>query len=322
MRIRAQGFLTILAGLCCAAQAHAGAHTGDSEYLFPGMPRIETEQLADGVYGFRHTFYRNVFIVTDEGVIATDPMNARAAAALRKAIAEVTDQPVRYVAYSHSHWDHSSGGALFKQEGAQFVAQERCAANHVENPNPDIVPPDITYDDYYEIELGGKSLEMFYFGPSHDNCLVVMVVNPGNFLFMVDTANPPSGWQMHYNPAVSEDRVWNMVPWHDQVEALIEERGIETVIGAHMNAGIDPETGKYGIVRGTTGPATVVAETRDFWKAGIDAVRAKLASGTPPTEVPDALVEDGVLSDRVIGYTPDAARIWFQRLTSYAITGE
>ena len=81
-------------------------------------------------------------------------------------------------------------------------------------------------------------------------------------------------------------------------------------------------TGKYGIVRGTTGPATVVAETRDFWKAGIDAVRAKLASGTPPAEVPDALVEDGVLSDRVIGYTPAAARIWFQRLTSYAITGE
>ncbi|MFW2405241.1 MAG: MBL fold metallo-hydrolase, partial [Gammaproteobacteria bacterium] len=268
------------------------------------------------------TFYRNVFIVTDEGVIVTDPLNAKAAADLRKAIAEVTDQPVRYVAYSHSHWDHASGGRLFEEEGAQFVAQTRCAANLVENPNPDIVPPDVTYDDYYRIELGGKSLEMFYFGPSHDNCLVVMVVNPGNFLFMVDTANPPSGWQMHYNPAVSEDRVWHMVQWHDRVQALIEERGIETVIGAHMNEGIDPETGKYGIVRGTTGPASVVAETRDFWKAGIDAVQAELAAGTPPENVPDALVEKGALSDRVIGYTADAARIWFQRLTSYAVTGE
>ena len=113
-----------------------------------------------------------------------------------------------------------------------------------------------------------------------------------------------------------------MVRWHDQVVALIDERGIETVIGAHMNAGFDPETGKYGIVRGTSGPATVVAETRDFWKAGIDAVRAQLASGTAPEDVPDMLVEKGALSDRVIGYTPDAARIWFQRLTSYALTGE
>lgn len=324
MRVRASiaSLLCALVAPGIAVEARAGAHTGDGEYLFPGMPRKETEQLADGVYAFRYTFYRNVFIVTDEGVIATDPMNARAAAALREAIAEVTDQPVRYVAYSHSHWDHSAGGRIFKDEGARFVAQERCAANHAENPNPDVVPPDITYDDYYQIELGGKSLEMFYFGPAHDNCLVVMVVNPGNFLFMVDTANPPSGWQMFYNPAVSEDRVWHMVRWHDRVEALIEERGIETVIGAHMNAGIDPETGKYGIVRGTTGPATVVAETRDFWKAGIEAVRAELAAGTAPADVPGVLVERGALADRILGYEPEAALIWFQRLTSYAITGE
>ena len=104
--------------------AMAGAHTGDSEYLFPGMLRKETEQLADGVYAFRYTFYRNVFIVGEDGVIATDPMNDKAARALRAAIAEVTDLPVRWVAYSHSHWDHSSGGQLFKDEGAQFVAQK------------------------------------------------------------------------------------------------------------------------------------------------------------------------------------------------------
>ncbi|NND36505.1 MAG: MBL fold metallo-hydrolase [Gammaproteobacteria bacterium] len=317
-----QRVFTAVFGLLIATQVHAGAHTGDGEYLFPGMLRKETEQLAEGVYAFRYTFYRNVFIVTDEGVIATDPMNAKAAAALRQAIAEVTDQPVRYVAYSHSHWDHSSGGQLFKDEGAEFVAQARCAANHVENPNPAVVPPDITFDDYYKIALGGKSLEMFYFGPSHDNCLVAMVINPGNLLFMVDTANPPSGWQMFYNPAVAEDRVWNMVRWHDRVESLIHERGIETVIGAHMNEGVDPETGKVVIVRGTTGPARVVSESRDFWKLGIEAVREELAAGTAPADVPSALVENGTLSDRILGYKADAALIWFQRLTSYAVTGE
>lgn len=300
----------------------AAAHTGDGEFLFPGMPRQETEALGDGVYAFRYTFYRNVFIVTDEGVIATDPMNDRAARALRDAIAAVTDQPVRYVAYSHSHWDHSAGGRIFKEEGAQFVAQQRCAANHTENPNPDVVPPDITFDDYYRIKLGGKSLEMFYFGPSHDNCLVVMVIDPGNWLFMVDTANPPNGWQMFYNPAVSEDRVWHMVTWFDRVLALVDERGIETVIGAHMTGGIDPETGKFGILRGTTGTATVITERRNFWKSSIDAVRAELAAGTAPVDVPAALVEKRVLADRISGYEPDKARIWFRRLTSYAVTGE
>lgn len=311
-----------LVTLGLATQAGAGAHTGDGEYLFPGMLRKETEQLADGVYAFRYTFYRNVFIVTDEGVIATDPMNAQAAKALREAIAEVTDQPVRYVAYSHSHWDHSAGGQLFKDEGAQFIAQRGCAENLAENPNPNVVPPDITFDEEYKIELGGKSLEMFYFGPSHDNCLVVMVVNPGNLLFMVDTANPPNGWQMFYNPAVSEDRVWHMVRWFDRVQALVDERGIETVIGAHMTGGIDPETGKFGILPGTTGPSTVIGQRREFWNTSIEAVRAELAAGTAPAAVPGALVEKGVLADRISGYEPDKALIWFRRLTSYAVTGE
>lgn len=321
MMKKLRAFLAVaVAGV--ATQAGAGAHTGDSEYLFPGMLRKETEQLADGVYAFRYTFYRNVFIVTDEGVIATDPMNAQAAVELRKAIYEVTDQPVRYIAYSHSHWDHASGGQLFEDEGARFVAQQGCAANHAENPNPAVVLPDITFDDYYKISLGGKSLEMFYFGPSHDNCLVVMVINPGNLLFMVDTANPPNGWQMFYNPAVSEDRVWHMVRWFDQVQALVDERGIETVIGAHMTGGIDPETGKFGILRGTTGPSTVIAERREFWNSSIAAVRAELAAGTPPAEVPAVLVEKGTLSDRISGYEPDKALIWFRRLTSYAVTGE
>lgn len=322
-----QMLVIALAIFILATDAMAGAHTGDSEYLFPGMLRKETEQLADGVYAFRYTFYRNVFIVGEDGVIATDPMNDKAARALRAAIVEVTDLPVRWVAYSHSHWDHSSGGQLFKDEGAQFVAQKGCAANHVENPNAAIVPPDVTFDDYYKIDVGKtttgtRSLEMFYFGPSHDNCLVVMVVNPGNFLFMVDTANPPNGWQMFYNPAVSEDRVWHMVPWFDRVQALVEERGIETVIGAHMTGGIDPVTGKPGIIRGTTGPATVIAERRDFWKASIEAVQAELATGTPASNVPGALVERGILADRITGYDSAKALIWFRRLTSYAVTGE
>ena len=34
--------------------------------------------LGDGLYVFRWWVYRNIFIVTDEGVIVTDPMNAKA----------------------------------------------------------------------------------------------------------------------------------------------------------------------------------------------------------------------------------------------------
>ena len=326
------GFIAIL--LALSGAAFAGGHDlpfvydpdGKVPLLFPGtknpMPRWEVEPIADGLYGFRYTFYRTIFLVTDEGVIVADPLSVEAAEILRDEIRRLTDQPVRYVTYSHSHWDHASGGKIFADEGARVVAQEICAVQFRENPNAEVAPPDITYDDFHVIELGGKSLEMHYFGPSHDSCMVVMVAQPANQLFIVDLANPPDGWTMFYNPAVSEDRVWHMVPFFDRVQALVESRGIETVIGAHMSFGRDPETGKPGIIRGTQGPASVVAERRDFWAALIDVVQAELARGTPPDEVPERLVVSGALADRIAGYEPAKMQVLLQRITSYTQTGE
>ena len=89
---------------------HSAAHRGG--------PLYETEQLADGLYTFRYGGYRNIFIVTDDGVIATDPLNKKAAAALREEIGNITDQPVKFVAYSHSHWDHAAWAKIFKDAGA------------------------------------------------------------------------------------------------------------------------------------------------------------------------------------------------------------
>jgi len=295
--------------------------TSDERLL--GKIRLwEVERITDDVYGFRYSFYRNIFIVTDEGVIATDPLSLAAATVMREQIAKITDQPVRYVSYSHSHWDHAAGGEALRDEDTQYVAQEICAENFVETPHPDIALPDITYADNYRIELGGKSLEMFYFGPAHDNCMVAMLVEPANMMFLTDVANPPNGWMMFYNPAVSEDRVWNMVRFFDGVQGVIEENDVETVIGGHMTGSFDPVTNRPTIIRGTLGPATVVAERRAFWQALIDAARAELAAGTPPSEVPARVVEKGLLADQIQGYDPGKMLVLMQRMTSYVQTGE
>jgi glyoxylase-like metal-dependent hydrolase (beta-lactamase superfamily II) len=170
--------------LLCAAVALFCA-PAPAQFI-PGLAPTETEDLGDGLYAFRYGPYRNIFLVTDEGVIATDPLGPKKAEAMREAIANITDQPVKYVAYSHSHWDHAAGGRIFKDAGARFVAQEKCAENIAATPHPDVVPPNITFSDSYEIKLGGRSLALHYYGPSHDNCLVVMVARPANILFVVD----------------------------------------------------------------------------------------------------------------------------------------
>ena len=84
-------------------------------------PDDEITKLADDVYLFRHQFHQSIFITTPEGVIVTDPISSEAATWLKAQIKTLTDQPVRYVIYSHDHADHITGGTVFA-ETAIFVS--------------------------------------------------------------------------------------------------------------------------------------------------------------------------------------------------------
>lgn len=184
--------ITILTktALCLAVGAWAMS-TPVSAQLPPGMKPFETTKIADGVYSFRFFFHRNMFIVTDEGVIATDPMNAKAAATLMKEIKKVTDKPVKYVIYSHEHWDHISGGKVFKDAGAKFVSHANCAIEFKRNPSPNVVMPDETYKGArHDVKLGGRTVELYHFGRNHGHCMTVMRLPKEKILFMVDLVSP------------------------------------------------------------------------------------------------------------------------------------
>ena len=54
-------------------------------------------------------------------MIISDPMNPTAAKLMMAEIKELTDKPVKYVIYSHNHWDHISEVGIFKAQGAKIV---------------------------------------------------------------------------------------------------------------------------------------------------------------------------------------------------------
>ena len=69
-----------------------------------------------------------MFVVTSAGVIATDPIGygrPQAVTTYVDEIRKVTNQPIRYVIYSHHHFDHIAGGKPFKDAGATFIAHKR-----------------------------------------------------------------------------------------------------------------------------------------------------------------------------------------------------
>ena len=66
------------------------------------------QELGDGLYMVTDNIYQSMFLVYDRGVVVVDaPPNY--AKQIPRAIAEVTNNPVTHVIYSHSHIDHIGG---------------------------------------------------------------------------------------------------------------------------------------------------------------------------------------------------------------------
>lgn len=242
----------------------------------------QTERLADGAYAFRQGAYRSLFLVGDRGVIVTDPVSPTFAAAMRREIARVTDQPVRYVVYSHSHWDRIAGGGIFRDEGAKFVAQERCAQNLKETPNPLVVPPDITYRDHYQVKVGNQTLELHYFGPSLDTCLSVMVAQPAKLMMIVGLVNPPQA-SIPWNPTVPDYQLWNFLPFFRAAEDLAAREGIQTLVGGYISIGSGADGKPF--LQPATGPIAALHGQREFWERLFGDVKAQLDAGVPPRAI-------------------------------------
>ena len=64
----------LLKTLCTTLALLSLAVPATAQFI-PGIDLIETDDLGDGLYAFRYGPYRNIFIVTVDGVIATDPLD-------------------------------------------------------------------------------------------------------------------------------------------------------------------------------------------------------------------------------------------------------
>jgi glyoxylase-like metal-dependent hydrolase (beta-lactamase superfamily II) len=182
----------LLAGVLAAAALPACAQA-------PTPPLFSTTKVegTDGVYIFRYQGHQAMFVVTPDGVIATDPIGERrpAAAAYIAEIRKITQAPIKYVVYSHSHFDHIAGGKPFKDLGAVFVAHKNTKSLLEERKNPDVVLPDFVVDDEGgKIQLGGTTLELLYLGKNHGDNSLIMRLPKEKIIFVVDFL-PLSGTQ-------------------------------------------------------------------------------------------------------------------------------
>jgi glyoxylase-like metal-dependent hydrolase (beta-lactamase superfamily II) len=158
----------------------------------PARLQIETKKVdgTENIYIFRNGNHQAMFIVTPEGVIATDPVAYGRPTGGQQYVDEikkVTDRPIRYLIYSHHHFDHIAGGKAFKDAGATVIAHKRAKERLEQIQDPHVVIPDETVDDKRTITLGGTTLELSYHGPNHSDSTLVMRLPREKLVFIVDT---------------------------------------------------------------------------------------------------------------------------------------
>jgi glyoxylase-like metal-dependent hydrolase (beta-lactamase superfamily II) len=236
-----------------------------------------TERLIEHVAGDLYKVqddnnYITTVLVTPDGAIVTDPVNAETANWMKDRIRKDFDVPVKYVIYSHSHGDHAPGAEVF--EGAVIIAHENVLPALEGDPDNPAIPPNITFADRMTVKLGGKQVNLIYMGKGHGDNLIAMHFPDERAVYSVDNL-----WI---------DRVaWRTIggsifpDWFDGLR-LLEEIDFDILIPGHGHLG-------EGGVRGTQGTKEDVTEFREYFEAVYNAVLDAKAQGLSLEEAKESI---------------------------------
>lgn len=176
--------MTVLLLLILVSTGYAQKEKNTSDFD-PSIPIVT--KVANNIYQYFHFFYNSLIIITDQGVIITDPAGKQRAAIMRAEIKKLTDKPVVKVIYSHDHYDHTRGGKIFLDEGAEFISHEKAVELISRDPYGEAIVPSVTYKDKMTIALNnGSSIDLLYYGPNDGDAMTVFHFPKEKILFAVD----------------------------------------------------------------------------------------------------------------------------------------
>ncbi len=162
----------------------------------------ETVKVTDEVYAaVGYGFGTIVMVITDDGLVIVDTGVSRdAAREVLSIFRDISDKPIRYIIYTHSHQDHTLGSSVFYEEGVEVIAtrdfldyheyQTELLAEHINRSRaiqfgfiepeyafpipakdritlfmkrewPEVITPARTFRDEFEFDLGGKRFVLF-----------------------------------------------------------------------------------------------------------------------------------------------------------------
>ncbi len=149
------------------------------------------QDLGSGVYHFYEGFFSSLVVVTNEGVLVTDPASTKRAKTLKQHLAKITDQEVKKIVLSHEHYDHVGGTEVFL--GAEIICHESCAQFFdIDQNNFTPKKIDVAFSRKLKINMGGITIELSHLGPGDGVATTVIYLPQEEVVVTTDLYMPRS----------------------------------------------------------------------------------------------------------------------------------
>jgi len=123
-------------------------------------------KIADDLYEIEGDGGNVAVYITNEGVIVVDDKFEYDFNDIMAKIKSVTSQPVKYVLNTHHHGDHTGSNAQFPA-ATEIISTANARKNMIDGKQPGA--PRVVFTDETDVFLGGKQVQMRYFGRGHTN---------------------------------------------------------------------------------------------------------------------------------------------------------
>jgi glyoxylase-like metal-dependent hydrolase (beta-lactamase superfamily II) len=240
-------------------------------------PYRHVRELAEGVYTYEYAVAGDVvttvsmFVITDEGVLVADGQgNPAETERLLAAIAQIGDLPVTHVVICSDHGDHTGGNVAFPGD-TEFLghpAAQTALQITAMRPDRDLDAPPVMLatrliHEREVLSLGGKKIEIIFFGRGHTAGDLAVHLPEDRILFMSEAYN---------------DRVFPLMrsgypsEWVDVLD-MAQDVDVDTYVAGHgIRGSIDysPE----GLEAYLTATQQVITEATRLHSAGLSVENA------------------------------------------------
>jgi len=270
---------------------------------------VQLERVSANVYAVTTPAANSGFVIGRDGVLVIDSGNSEAQGkAIRQAIAEVTDLPVRWIVITHAHADNALGTNALRGPkteifstilAQQEIEQQRATwSARAQGDQASVPVPQSIVDAWTELNLGELKAVLWPMPPAHTPGDLVVWLPKQKTLFAGDvvTTRMPLLQDAHVQSWIQaladleKLGVARVVPGHGTIGSGVAIQRMQDLLGDLWKLALDGQRGGQNYVDITARARTMIANRHaghftDFEKGLTDNINALLKQ-LPPVKNP------------------------------------